>query len=98
MYSSKWSEKAAERLIQIADYIALDAPKAAIKWTNTIISKEEIILENPKIGRIVPEIGKEAIRELIIGNYRLIYEIHDNTIIFLTIMNCRELIFNIIIE
>ena len=98
MYNSKWSEKAAERLMQIADYIALDAPNAALRWTDTIISKEDIILNNPKIGRIVPEIGKDSIRELIIGNYRLIYEIHDNTIIFLTIMNCRELVFNIIIE
>ncbi|WP_369414905.1 type II toxin-antitoxin system RelE/ParE family toxin [Mangrovivirga halotolerans] len=34
--------------------------------------------EFPKSGRIVPEIGNEDIRELIEGNYRIIYRIKNS--------------------
>jgi toxin ParE1/3/4 len=31
----------------------------------------------PELGRIVPEKGDASIRELIEGNYRIIYEVKD---------------------
>jgi toxin ParE1/3/4 len=98
MFKFRWSEKAAERISGIADYIALDAPHAANKWISLILSKEKLIIDNPKIGRVVPEIGKESVREILVGQYRLIYEIEENKITVHTVMNCRELLHNITYE
>ncbi len=90
MLSVKWSEQSKQRIFQIADFIALDSPKAAEEWIDLIISKEKLIRGNPKIGRIVPEIGSEDTRELIVGQYRLMYETDPQELLILTVINCRE--------
>ncbi len=85
-----WSEVSKIRIFEIADYIAIDAPKAAELWVEKIFSKELVIKENPQIGRVVPEIGDLRVRELIVGEYRLLYSIEPHQILVLTVINCRE--------
>lgn len=47
---------------------------AKVIWT-------EFALEDfPKSGRIVPEFDSDVIRELIEGNYRIVYKINSNHI------------------
>ena len=70
-----WSPLAIDRASEIADYIALDKPFAAEKWINTIFSKVENLELSPEIGRVVPEINNRQFRELIYGNYRIIYRV-----------------------
>jgi len=42
-----------------------------------------MIKKQPQSGRIVPEIGDENLREIISGNYRIIYRFNsDNQPIF----------------
>jgi plasmid stabilization system protein ParE len=40
-----------------------------------LIDRVDQLENNPQSGRVVPEFGKEDIRELIVGNYRIIYRI-----------------------
>ena len=70
-----WTEQAAEDLKNIFDFISIDSPKYAVIHIKRIREKARLIKKQPKIGRIVPEIGNENIRELIFGNYRIIYRI-----------------------
>ncbi|MCB1934868.1 MAG: type II toxin-antitoxin system RelE/ParE family toxin [Nitrosomonas sp.] len=48
----------------------------------------------PKIGRIIPEINQENIREISIYSYRIIYEINDQVIIVLAIVHQRQVLNN----
>ncbi|NJK87586.1 MAG: type II toxin-antitoxin system RelE/ParE family toxin [Bacteroidales bacterium] len=41
------------------------------------MSKGSDLIENPFIGRIVPEFSDPTIRELIEGNYRIIYSVKN---------------------
>ncbi len=70
----KWSVPARNDLKQIHDYIAKDSEYYARNVIQEIVAKTETLTEHPEIGRIVPEIGDQNIRELIIYSYRLIYE------------------------
>lgn len=46
--------------------------------------KEQIFLKNfSEAGRIVPEKNEENVRELIEGNYRIIYEIISEDLIYI---------------
>lgn len=92
MFKLHWSELSYKRIIETGNYIALNAPIAADKWINEILSKERLILENPNIGRMVPEFKSRLIREIIVGEYRLIYQINQKTITVMTVINCRELL------
>lgn len=83
---------AIEKASEIADYIAKDKPSAAEEWLNTLFAKVERLEVSPKIGRKVPEINNESFRELIYGNYRIIYRIAKDDLAILTINHGKQLL------
>lgn len=87
-----WSPLAVDKASEIADYIAQDKPSAAEKWIDTVFSKVEQLKSSPEIGRIVPEINDSQFRELIYGNYRIIYRIETKQISILTIRHGRQIL------
>ena len=87
-----WSPLAIDRASEIADYIARDKPSAAEKWIDTIFSKVEHLKTSPEIGRIVPEINNSQFREIIFGNYRIIYRIEKTRISILTIRHGKQIL------
>ena len=87
-----WSPLAIDRVSEIVEYIALDKPTAADKWITTIFSKVEQLVSSPEIGRVVPEIEDEQFRELIYGNYRIIYRIEKKQVSILTIRHGRQIL------
>jgi len=70
-----WTEISIIDLKEIFDYIADDSTRYATITTQKIYQRAQEIVSNPYLGRIVPEFGNKFIRELIEGNYRIIYRI-----------------------
>ena len=87
-----WSPLALDRISEIAGYIAQDKPLAAEKWVKTIFSRVEQLEVSPELGRIVPEIKNSQFRELLCGNYRIIYRIEKKHISILTIRHGKQLL------
>ncbi|MBU4120811.1 MAG: type II toxin-antitoxin system RelE/ParE family toxin [Proteobacteria bacterium] len=87
-----WSPLAIDSASEIAKYIAQDKPSAAEKWINTVFSKVEQLKSSPEIGRVVPEIKNDQFRELIYGNYRIIYRIEKTQISILTIRHGKQIL------
>ena len=87
-----WSPLAVDRASEIAEYIAQDKPSAAEKWINTVFSKVEQLKSSPEIGRVVPEIRNDQFRELIYGNYRIIYRIEKTQISILSIRHGKQIL------
>ena len=44
------------------------------------------------MGRTVPEINRKEIREIIFGNYRIIYRIEEMNIAILTIRHTKQIL------
>ncbi len=87
-----WSPLAIDRASEIAEYIAQDKPSAAEKWIKRVFSKVEQLKSSPEIGRVVPEIRNDQFRELIYGNYRIIYRIEKKQISILTIRHGKQIL------
>ncbi|OGW24495.1 MAG: plasmid stabilization protein [Nitrospirae bacterium GWC2_42_7] len=87
-----WSPLAIDRASEIAEYIAQDKPSAAEKWISAVFSKVEQLKSSYKIGRVVPEIRNNQFRELIYGNYRIIYRIEKKQISILTIRHGKQIL------
>jgi toxin ParE1/3/4 len=87
-----WSPLAVDRVSEIAEYIVQDKPSAAENWINIVFSKVEQLKSSPEIGRIVPEIRNKQFRELIYGNYRIIYRIEKKQISILTICHGKQIL------
>ncbi|MFC5540061.1 type II toxin-antitoxin system RelE/ParE family toxin [Rhodocytophaga aerolata] len=70
-----WTEQAIDDLTNIAQYSSGYSEKYASTIVSKLFNKTNILKTMPRIGRMVPERNSETIRELIEGNYRIIYEI-----------------------
>lgn len=87
-----WSPLSIERVTEIAGYIAQDSPQRSRKWVEKIFFKVEQLQSSPAIGRIVPEVNRKEIRELILGNYRIIYRVDPQNIFILTVRHGRQIL------
>jgi len=87
-----WSPLAIDRVTEIAEYIAQDNPSAATKWVENLFKKVQLLKSSPKSGRMVPETHREDIRELIYGNYRIIYRAEKNKIAVLTVRHGKQIL------
>jgi addiction module RelE/StbE family toxin len=85
-----WSTPARNDLKQIYDYIAKDSKYYATNVVEKIITKAENLNEFPEIGRVVPEIGDDNVRELVIYSYRLIYEVVPDNVQILAIIHGKR--------
>ena len=87
-----WSPHAIDRITEIADYIAHDNVDASTKWIESLFTQVERLIEFPESGRIVPEINRDDIRELIYKNYRIIYQKGKREISILTVRHFKQIL------
>ena len=82
-----WTETAWRDLERIADYIAEDSPGYAAALVRDVRDRARSLGEMAERGRMVPELEDPAVRELIIGSYRLVYEIEDSDVYVLGLIH-----------
>ena len=75
MVKINWTEVSIEDLKEIHEYIAEDSFRYAEITIIKIYKQAQILTDYPKSGKIVPEFNDKSIRELISGNYRIVYKI-----------------------
>jgi addiction module RelE/StbE family toxin len=88
-----WTDLSIEDLINIAEFISKDSPKYSAIQIKRIRERAKILKEEPLLGRIVPETQNDSVRELILGNYRIIYRIiSEDRIDILTVHHSARLL------
>ena len=92
MIRVQWAPLAIDRLAEIAAYIAEDNPVAAEKWIREGFARAGQLGRFPKSGRPLPETPRPDIRELIWGNYRIIYRIETHQISILTVRHTKQIL------
>ena len=95
VYTIEWSPEALEDLESIAEYIERDSEFYARAVVSKILAASRKIPAQPFIGRIVPEIDDENIREKFVYSYRLVYKIEDKKILVVAIIHGKRLLGNI---
>jgi len=79
------TDQSQDDLREIVVFIARDDRAAAKRFGNQLIDQALSIGEFPEMGRMVPEVGDPAVREIIHGSYRIVYELlrEPNTVFIL---------------
>lgn len=85
-----WTDPAKADLQSIHEFIAPDSRHYARKVVQEIVGKTDALDELPRIGRKVPELGDDDIRELLPYSYRLIYEIKSENVFVLAVIHKRR--------
>lgn len=80
MVKIEWTQEAIDDLKSIHAYIAAESRVYANRMIEKLIARVRQLERFPESGKIVPEFGQDSIRELIEGNYRIVYKIHPDQI------------------
>jgi toxin ParE1/3/4 len=86
-----WTETARLDLLSIQRVIAADNPATANRWAQRIRERAGNTLHWPLAGRKVPELSLDDIRELIEGNYRIVYQVFLDRLVVLTVFEGHRL-------
>ncbi|MGI8785211.1 MAG: type II toxin-antitoxin system RelE/ParE family toxin [Acidobacteriota bacterium] len=88
----RWTPQALDDLEAICAFIARDAPQVAAVFADRIFHTTDRLANHPRSGRIVPELEIENIREVILGNYRVIYRIEEADVQIVTVYHGARLL------
>ena len=86
-----WSPGAIEDVEAIADYISRDSEFYARAVVTKIVDVSRSLGEFPGMGRVVPELNDENIRERFVYSYRLVYKIEKNRILIVAVIHGKRL-------
>ena len=78
MAKVSWTPQALDDIDAICLFISRDAPEFAKIFADRAFRATDRLATFPRSGRILPELNVDDIREIILGNYRLIYRISGN--------------------
>lgn len=87
-----WTRQAQEDLRAIRAFIAREAPKTASLFVQRIRLSVNRLRQFPQSGQMVPEIQNPEIREVLFGNYRIIYRNLDDQVDILNVYHGHQLL------
>lgn len=93
-----WTKRGQKRFLDRQDWIEREScsHEIALVWGRKILKATEQLSDFPNSGRIVPEINRTDIRELIVdGEFRIIYKVHVTSCDILSVRRVRESITSI---
>lgn len=76
-----WADSASAALDEVISYISRDSPSAAIRVLTRTLEIGSTLSSLAERGRVVPELGDSTIRELLVYDYRLLYQIRDDSVV-----------------
>jgi toxin ParE1/3/4 len=76
-----WTEPAADDLVETVEYIGRDSPSYAAALAQKVCDAGDSLAELSERGRPYPDPAHAGLRELILGPYRLVYEVQSERVV-----------------
>ena len=92
MADVSWTDQALDDLDAICEFIARDASRYAQLFAIQAFEAVDRLEMFPISGRVVPEINIREIREIILGNYRIVYRLTEDEVEILTVHHGAQLL------
>jgi plasmid stabilization system protein ParE len=93
VWKVKWTEAALSDIERIVSYIAKDSPNYAAGLVREARDAARTLGRLAQRGRVVPEWHDASVRELFVGNYRLIYKVAGPDVFVLGVIHgARDLL------
>jgi addiction module RelE/StbE family toxin len=82
-----WAPQAIQDVEAIRAHVARDSALYADLVVERLVAAIERLQDHPRSGRVVPELGDESIREVIHGNYRIVYRLRSDAVEIATVFH-----------
>jgi addiction module RelE/StbE family toxin len=87
-----WDPVALDDLEAIAKYIERDSPAAADRLVQRIFDRVEKLEKHPLTGGFLDEDNRKIYRQLIQGNYRIIYRCQSADVLIVAVYHAARLL------
>ena len=91
MTSIVWTPQAIADVEGIRAYIARDSVRYAAFIAEQIVEAVDRLAAFPLSGRVAPELRQKTVREVIYGNYRIVYRVTEPAVQVLTVFHASRL-------
>ena len=85
-----WTDPAAADLVETVEYIARDSPAFAATLAKRVCDAGDSLSQGAERGRRFPDPEYPHLRELIIGPYRLIYQVEAKRVVIHGVLHGRR--------
>lgn len=87
----RWSPRAIDDLLEIGARIRRDNPGAARRWVERLRTRARLAAAHPLAGRRVPESTCDDLREIVEGNYRIVYRLRPEAVEVLLVFEAHRM-------
>jgi toxin ParE1/3/4 len=87
-----WTEQAVDDLRSIREFVERDSPRYGRMVAERIFDSTTRLEAFPLSGRVVPELGRADLREVIVGDYRVVYRTESDSCVLLTVFRSSRLL------
>ncbi|MEK6700542.1 MAG: type II toxin-antitoxin system RelE/ParE family toxin [Nitrospirota bacterium] len=92
MAQVSWTEQALDDVAATCEFIARDSFRYAQLFADRVFTAAGRLEISPRLGRVVPEFGRDDIREILLGNYRIVYRVFPHKVEILTVYHGARLL------
>ena len=85
-----WSPLAEVRAGEALEAMLRERPAAAAAWLDRLLAGVAQLGRFPERGRMVPEVGRKDVREVMQAPYRVIYRVDAKRVVILTVRHMRR--------
>ena len=85
-----WTDPAADDVVETVEYISKDSPSFAATLAQRICDAGDSLEEFSERGRPYPDPAYPGFRELLVGPYRLVYEVEEERVVIHGVFHGRR--------
>ena len=86
-----WTLRAVQNVEGIRDHIASNSHRYAALHAERLFQAADHLRQFPESGRMVPELQRPDVREVIVGSYRVVYLVGPGVVHVLTVFHGARL-------
>ncbi len=83
----EWSDSARGDLDNLMCYISRDSVFYAKRFGEKVVLATRRLRDFPESGRMIPEVDDQAMREIIVQGYRVMYRLEADRVLILAVMH-----------
>jgi toxin ParE1/3/4 len=87
----RWTDQAVDDLRSIREFIERDSPRYGRLVAERLFEATLRLEAFPYSGRIVPEVGRDDLREIVVGEYRIVYQLAGELAVLVTVFRSSRL-------
>jgi len=86
----EWAGRAKSDLRLAVEYIREDSPESAKAFLSQVFETARSLSTFSERGRVVSDLGDPAVRQVLVGRYRVLYEVHAEAVWIMRVLHTSQ--------